>query len=286
MDFKLKVDRIMAQSGNYVVDLSWIHVRSVQGYNIYRADNRTEDPNDWYKLNTRIIQVNYFQDRGIQGEAVANEKIASWFYKVVPVLLSGVEYELSKSQSATFNIELYGTQAFVAPTIRSRTNMLLDPSRFSAAEVVHFLVRKWAGIYCECIDTRTRKVDANCASCQGTGYQGGYELIENVYCRVRSNPRKLVGGSGGITIDERTTGIISAYPRLTDGDVIIRQHNARFRLRDVKQRRIQGYITAQSFTLETAQLYDMVYRVAAPPIVEPTQRQGQENHNVLGYTSE
>jgi len=281
MDFQLKVDRILTQAGNYVVDLAWMHVRSIQGYNIYRAENQTEDPNDWYKINTQTIHVNYYQDRGILGEAVANGKV-SWFYKVVPVLLSGEEYALSKSQSATFDTPLYGMQAFVAPTIRSRTNIQLDPTRFSAAEVVHFLVRKWAGVYCQCIDVRTRKLDANCAKCFGVGYTGGYQLIENVYCRIRSNPKKLIGSSGGITVAEQTTGIISTYPRLTDADILIRQHNERFRLRDVKQRKIQDYITAQSFSLEKMQLYDMAYRVPATVIVAPTQRQGHRHNNVLG----
>ena len=189
---------------------------------------------------------------------------------------------MSKSESATFAEPLFGIQAFVAPTIRSRTNMQLDPTRFSAAEVVHFMVRKWAGEYCECINVRTRKVDANCASCYGSGYSGGFDLIENVYTRVRSNPKKLVGASNGTTMDENTTGVISTYPRLTEGDFIVRQHNERFRIRNVKQRKIQGYVTAQSFSLEKMQLYDMAYRIPAPPILEPTQRTGHRHNNVLG----
>jgi len=281
MDFKLIVSRPTTQAGNYLVDLAWMHVRNVQGYNIYRAEERSDDPNDWYKINSKIIQVNYFQDRGFTGEAVANQKV-QWFYKVIPVLQNGDEYPLSKSLSETFETPLHGIQQFVAPTIRSRTNMQLDPTRFSAAEVVHFLVRKWAGEYCDCIDVRTRKVDANCPSCLGHGYKGGFELIENVYCRVRSNPKKLVGNSNGITIDEPTTGIISTYPRLTEGDILVRQHNERFRVRNVKQRKIQGYITAQSFNLEKMQLYDMAYRFSTPPIVEPTRRQGHRHNNILG----
>jgi len=274
MDLKLKVERIPTQSGNYVVDLSWIHVRKIQGYNMYRAESRSDDPNDWEQINTKIIQVNYFQDRGFTGDPVANAK-SSWYYKVLPVALNGVELDLSKSVSETFNVILSGLQKFVAPTIRARTGLQLDPGSFSAAEVVHFLVRKWAGNYCDCIDVRTRKVDANCSVCFGTGYKGGYELIENVYCRVKSVSRKLVGASGGVTIEELTSGTVSTYPRLTDADIIVRMHNERFRVRQVKQRKIQGYITAQAFTLEKMQLYDMAYRITAPPIVIPTQRLGR-----------
>jgi hypothetical protein len=109
-------------------------------------------------------------------------------------------------------------------------------------------------------------------NCFGTGYSGGFELIENVYCRVRSTPQTLQGDSGGITIKENTTGTIAAYPLLTEADIIIRQHNVRYRVRDIKARATQGYITAQAFNLEKMQLYDMAYRVPAPPIVEATHR--------------
>lgn len=282
MDFGLVVERTLTQSGNYVVDLSWIHVRSVLGYNIYRAENRSDDPSDWYKINNQILEVNYYQDKGYTGDPVNNGKV-EWFYKVIPVLQNNEEYDLSKSRSETFSDPLYGIQRFVAPTIRARTNLLLDPTSFSAAEAVHFLVRKWAGEYCSCIDVRTRKVDANCPKCFGYGYSGGVALIENVYCRIRSNQRRLLGNSGGVTIEENTTGIISSYPRLTDGDILIRIHNERFRLRNVKQRKIQGYITAQTFNLERMQLFDMGYRISCPPIVPPTDRRGTGSgyNNVL-----
>jgi len=282
MDFGLKVNRVLSQAGNFVTDLAWIHVRGVQGYNIYRAEENSDDPNDWYKVNTKILRVNYFQDRGMTGDPVNNDRI-TWFYKVVPVLQDGSEWKLSQSKSETFDVPLAGMQRFIAPTIRSRTHMMLDPARFSAAEVVHFLVRMWAGIYCDCIDTRSRKVDANCSKCFGTGYAGGYELIENVYCRIKSAPTSLAGDSGGITLKERTTGTIATYPRLTEADIVIRKHNVRYRIRDPKERAIQGYVTAQAFTLDKMQLYDMAYRVPAPPIVEPTQRtnRGAGVSNVL-----
>jgi hypothetical protein len=282
MDFGLKVSRILSQAGNFVVDLVWTHVRGVQGYNIYRAESNSDDPNDWYKINVKIIQVNYFQDRGLTGDPIANNRIA-WFYKVIPILQDSSEWKLSQSSSATFDSPLFGMQKFVAQTIRSRTHIMLDPSRFSAAEPVHFLVRMWAGIYCACVDVRARKVNANCKECYGTGYSGGYQLIEDVYCRVKSSPMRLNGDSGGITVSEGTTGTIATYPLLTDADIIIRRHNMRYRVRDVKQRAIQGYITAQSFTLEKMQLYDAAYNVPVPPIVEPSQRfnRGSGVSNVL-----
>ena len=271
MDFGLKVNRSNSQSGNFVVDLQWTHTREVLGYSVYRAQNNSDDPNDWTKLNTKPISVNYYQDLGFTGDPVANGRIA-WFYKVVPILQDGSEYLLSKSKSETFTKTLQGIQRFIAPTIRARTHMMLDPTRFSSAECVHFLVRKWSGKYCTCVDVRSRKVDANCPDCYGSGYSGGFELIENVYCRVRSTPQTLQGDSGGITIKENTTGTIAAYPLLTEADIIIRQHNVRYRVRDIKARATQGYITAQAFNLEKMQLYDMAYRVPAPPIVEATHR--------------
>lgn len=282
MDFGLKVNRALSQAGNYTVDIQWIHVREVQGYNVYRAEANSDDPSDWYKLNTKVLHVNYYQDRGFTGDPVANDRVA-WFYKVIPVLQDGSEWLLSKSKSETFTKTLQGIQRFVAPTIRARTHMMLDPTRFSSAECLHFLVRKWAGKYCTCVDVRSRKVDANCFLCYGTGYDGGFELIENVYCRVRSTPQTLQGDSGGITIKETTTGTIAAYPILTEADIIIREHNIRYRVRDVKGRATQGYVTAQAFTLDKMQLYDMAYRIPAPPIVQPTQRlnRGAGVSNVL-----
>jgi hypothetical protein len=128
MDFGLKVNRILSQAGNFVTDLAWIHVRNVQGYNIYRAEENSDDLNDWYKVNTKILRVNYFQDRGMTGDPVNNNRI-TWFYKVIPVLQDGSEWKMSQSKSETFAIPLAGMQRFIAPTIRSRTHMMLDPAR-------------------------------------------------------------------------------------------------------------------------------------------------------------
>lgn len=279
VDFKLSVNRILTQAGNYIVDMQWMHVVGQLGYNVYRAETRSDDPKDWYKINTKLICVNYYQDRGFTGDPINNGRI-QWWYKVVPVNQDGEEFALSRSISATFEIPLNGIQRWVAPTIRMRTAMQLDPAGFSAAEVVHFLVRMWAGAYCTCLDVRTRKVDANCAMCYGTGYKGGYNLIENVYCRIRSTPVQMGARSGGITITHNPTGVIASYPILTDGDVIVRKHNERFRIRRPKHRKIQNYITAQSFELDKIQLYDMAYRWSTPPIVEPTSRR---EHNVVPF---
>jgi len=281
MDFGLKVHRNSSSAGNYCADLQWKHVHSVMGYSIYRSEKQSDDPADWYKINTKIIQVNYFQDRGFIAGTPTNNDRSQWFYKVIPVLQNNTEYSLSQSKSETFNHELSGIQRFVAPLIKMRTDIMLDPSRFSAAETVHFLCRKWSGKYCECIDIRTRKVDANCPKCYGTGFESGFELIENVYCRIKSSPQKLLGGSGGVTIQETTSGTVSTYPLLSDSDIIIREHNARYFLRDVKARQIQGYVTAQSFTLEKAQLFDMVYRIPTPPLVSHPTRQTSLMKNVL-----
>ena len=281
MDFGLKVNRLSTQAGNYTTDLAWVHVRNTLGYNIYRSEKQSDDPADWYKINTKVIQVNYFQDRGfIAGTPTQNDR-SQWFYKVIPVLQDNSEYPLSQSKTETFSKILSGIQRFVAPTIRMRTDMMLDPSRFSAAETVHFLCRKWSGHYCDCIDIRTRKVDSNCPKCFGTGFEGGFELIENIYCRIKSSPQRLQGNSGGITVQETTSGTITTYPLISDSDIIVREHNARYFLREVKARQIQGYITAQAFNLEKVQLYDMAYRIPTPPIVSNPTRQVSLMTNAL-----
>lgn len=271
-DFGLVVNRSEGQAGNFVTDLSWTHVLNIRGYNIYRAENPSDDPADWYQINNKEIHVNYYQDRGFSGGRAVRTEAIGWFYKVIPVMFDGSEFSLSESKSVSFELGPVGVQQFVAPTIRSRTNMLLDPTRFSSAEVVNFLCRKWAGEYCTCVEARTRRVDANCQICFGTGFVGGYELIEGVYCRVRSSSQKLLGGSGGVTVAETTTGIISSYPLLNDADILIKEHNVRYRLRDTKQRATQGYVTAQTFSLEKMQLYDMGYRIPVPAIIKPTRR--------------
>ena len=280
VDFKLNAVRIPTQAGSYVVDLYWTHVRNMKGYNVYRAESRSDDPNDWYQINNKLIQVNYYQDRGFAGGIPVKQGRIAWWYKIIPVNLSDEEFPLSRSVSATEEIPLNGKQRWIAPTIRMRTNLLLDPDSFSSAELVHFFVRKWAGEYCSCIDVRTRKVNGNCAFCFGTGYAGGFELIENVYCRVRSAPKRTVADSPGITVAHDRTGIVGTYPSLTGGDFIVRMHNERYFIRDPKPRETQHFITAHAFTLERMQLYDMAYRIPAPPIIQPVAR--VSGGNVLG----
>lgn len=75
MDFGLKVLRINTQAGTYVTDLEWIHTLNISGYHIYRSENQSEDPSDWVKINSKIIQVNYYQDRGFTGDPVQNDKV-------------------------------------------------------------------------------------------------------------------------------------------------------------------------------------------------------------------
>lgn len=275
VDFGLKVIRSLTSTGSYVCDLDWTHVQNILGYNVYRAESPSDDPNDWYKINDKLIQVNYYQDRGTSGpggKPIANDK-ANWYYKIIPVSQSGNEFELSNSVSQTFDIPLSGIMQYAAPTIRMRTHMMLNPAGISAAETCHFLVRKWAGEYCSCMNIRTRTIDSNCNLCKGTGYKGGYELVENIYCRVRPTSKQLLGASEGMYVNESPTALIATYPRLTDGDVIVRRHNKRFRVRNVTAQETQGYLTAQTFELERMQLWDSAYKISCPDITAPTQRQ-------------
>jgi hypothetical protein len=281
VDFGLVVTRITTQAGNYVVDLSWRHVKNMYGYRIYRAESPSDDPNDWFCIHSKILQVNYFQDRGwAAGRPVANGRV-SWYYKVIPVALGTLtELALSRSLSVTFEEPTSGILKFGLQAIRMRTNMMLDPMGFSAAEPCHFLVRKWAGEYCSCLDERTRAIDANCYQCYGIGYKGGYELIENIYCRIRSASRSVVSDEGGLTVTQSPTATVASYPLVSDGDILIRAHNERFRIRVPKARKSQNYLTAQTFTLEKMQLSDMGYRIAVPRVVPPVNR--VEGGNVIG----
>jgi chromosome condensin MukBEF MukE localization factor len=106
------------------------------------------------------------------------------------------------------------------------------------------------------------------------GYKGGYELVENVYCRIRSVNKELLGASEGVYLNETPTASIGTYPILTDGDMLVAKHNKRYRIRSVKSRESQGFITAQTFNIELMQLTDMCYLIPAPALKMPTQRQG------------
>jgi hypothetical protein len=279
-DFGLVVTRTLTQSGSYIVYLNWTHISGQYGYNIYRAESISDSPNDWYKVNSSVIQINSFEDRGFAGGIpVGNERIA-WYYKVVPVSQAQVQLPLSKSTAVTFSEPLSGIQAYILPTIRMRTNMMLDPKGFSSAEPVHFFVRKWAGEYCSCVNVRTGEHDSACPKCYGSMYIGGYSLIENVFTRIRSAKKQLLAEAPGITISQNPTFATGVYPRIADGDILVRAHNVRYRIRNPKLRQSQGYATAQSGELEAMQLFDMGYRLSAPPIVQPVER--IEGGNVLG----
>ena len=117
----------------------------------------------------------------------------------------------------------------------------LEMARMTRLKLKEFVGRKvWlfgkrsGGQRCNCYDPVTkRKLRSKCITCFDTGYVGGFDAPIEAYVQIVSNSEATNHASMTETEVENGTAILSNYPEVSEGWVIVEGENSRWRVGSV-----------------------------------------------------
>lgn len=209
----------------------------VIGYNIYRS--LSSNPDEAEKLNDMLILTNQYRD------TTAIQRInSSWFYTVTAV--DSLNNESPKAPMVTFRMQSQEPMFWKLNEMVRRHNIMLRLH----GEDVYYWVRKTTGPRCSCYDeSHGQQLDPFCTSCWGTGYQDGF--IGLGWTRMIIDPPRVMLklAPTGFIMDSRSTVWAATYPKMKNGDLIVRKSNQRYELDSFQEYPWGGQTTAQICSL-------------------------------------
>jgi len=211
----------------------------VIGYNIYRS--QAPELTSMVKLNTTPIAVTAYID------TTATQRINAVYYYTVTAVNSSAQESL-KADAVTFVTLAIGRMGRILNEFIRRHYLAMNRIGGSGiAESVYYYVKKTAGPKCPIcwVSEHGQAMDPFCTTCWGTGYEGGFVGLG--WVKVIIDPPALILKlmDQGWIVDGRSSLFVSTYPRLKNGDLIVRKNNRRFELDDAKEYPWQNQVTAQ-----------------------------------------
>ncbi|MBU2483210.1 MAG: hypothetical protein KJ760_19170 [Proteobacteria bacterium] len=231
------------------LDIYWDHNFEVDllGYNVYRdqaAAGLFED-----KLNSELLGVDFFRDT-----TALTRHAVEYYYTVTAVNFDGEESD--KQFPVIFDLRAKRPMGYWLQAIIRRHNLLLNFD----AERCDILIRRKVGERCSCYDSVKGQSQQRCELCYGTSYLGGYIAIYDVLFRILSPQESLNLTQFGYSMESSLSAWLSTFPRLNNGDVILRRNNKRYEVNLVIPSITQGQLTRQVFTLKELDPSFAVYK--------------------------
>lgn len=218
----------------------------VKGYNIYRSLlKEPQHLEDWEQLNSSLVEVEFFED------TTALPRInAIYWYRITWVDVNDVESGLEHTESFRLDFTATAPMRYFLTEIVRRHNLILGQTGYQ--NTVDVYVKKTVGERCECwstVEQRSMRGE-NCLRCLGVGFVGGYVTIPNETVRIRSPRRKVVETDFGLILQQGVEAWVTNYPLLHKDDLLLLENGDMYIISEVVQRRVQGVLTLQRFTVE------------------------------------
>lgn len=236
------------------------------GFNIYRA--RTPQPDgssNWTKLNVSPVVVNLFADTTVD---MTYQNI--WWYRVEEQYFDGTLRDVDQPVNLNSFLNDAGDEPYpdmsvpqIAREKRRRKYIILRRN----AELVTLLVRKVAGLRCACFDREYESPQkiATCPQCYGTGWDGGFEVLNNVFMRILSIREMLELQPDGLMLNSDPAAWLVDYPLLRDTDIVVRRNNIRYEVMGADYLTDQGILTEQNFKLRRLESNHVAYTFPLTP---------------------
>lgn len=240
------------------------------GFNVYRLKTpqmRFTSPGA-VKLNTTLVTIPLFRDL-----AAPTRRRDHVYYVVTEEFDDGTELSLSDPVTIGLGFNPPGrrrkniSMPRIYQEFRRRKYLILE----NTAEMVDLLIRKKSGTRCPCFNCEYEASESTrCADCFGVGFQGGFELLRDVLCRVMNINEVLSLQPQGIVFKTNPRGWLVDFPLLRNGDVVVRRNGDRVEVNAVDYMYHQGILTHQDFDLIDLPTNSVIYDFLIPDSATPT----------------
>lgn len=241
-----------------------IHDLNPLGYNVYRSVVPRWDngQNIGTKLNSVPITVPFWHD----ATADVCRKTHYW-YTVTEILQDGSERQMSKpvnTESFTSDkgsrFKNISPQRIYKEFVR-RKQIILN----NTAELCDLLIERTAGKRCTCFSGEYEAAsNSACASCFGTGFARGYELMRDIQVRIIPRRESLELQPKGLVLNNNPQAWMLDWPLVRTSDVIVRKNGLRYTIENLDVVRHQGLPTEQNFDIHTLESTEPVYAYNIP----------------------
>lgn len=251
------------------IDVYWVPKdKWASGYNIYRSLNPMPFP-QMEKRNTSLVTIPFFRDTILAEDMI---KLPNYYYVVAEVMGDGSEIPLGKYPVSLQSFFWHNARRHPTISLPRIYEEMIGRKYFmlrNNAEVVTFLIRKIAGVRCECYN-EAYESSPICFRCYGTSYVGGYDPLRDAYLRIEPTQLRYQASAYGVAFKITPTAWLADWPVLRNGDVAVRANGERFTIGQLQILIHQGVLTEQTMELSfidpSHPIYN--YEVGNVPVTE------------------
>lgn len=218
-------------------------------YNVYRSISLN---GIFYKMNNEPLSSPRFEDN-----KVSRNPNTQYFYKVstVAVLNDGSKIEGELSPPVIFHIP---TTNKWFKKMNERNMWILK----NTGVLMDLYVRKTEGERCtKCWDSIRAQADADCTNCFGTGFEGGYEPMTQLYVRQKPAMQQLELTPHGYVINNNPGAWTISKIKLNNRDLLINPEGKIFSILNVTVSHAAGYLFHQELSLKELDPTDRLYQL-------------------------
>jgi hypothetical protein len=234
-------------------DVYWVPMqvagKTLVGHNVYRHITPlfgSTDPGV-VKLNTSLVGVPLWRDLTLD-----MTRKQQFYYLVTQVFSDASEIPLDRPVNIDEQRSNLGSKfknhsmSRIFTEWKRRKYKILERT----SEKVQVLIQRTSGPRCDCFDPKYEQPKyGNCTECYGTGFLRGYELINDVSCRVLKHTEVLKLQPQGLVLNANPKGWLVDFPLFRNGDVIARRNGRRYEVNSVDYIIHQDVLTEQTFEL-------------------------------------
>lgn len=215
------------------LDLYWDLESSFEDVNDYQFIVEASDAEfgKYFQIADPIVNVFHFRDTTVRGQhSFYHER---WYR--IRVRYREVSKQTADGESTD---RLYPSQGGVClaarpdlPALEMARIHRLKLKEFQGRKIWVYAKRRFGQRCSVCFDPVTqRKLRADCSSCFGAGYVGGYHAPVECYGMIITPDEATAHPQFGTVETENTMIMLANYPDITSGDMIVEAENVRWRV--------------------------------------------------------
>lgn len=219
-------------------------------YNIYRGVSAN---GIFYKLNTTPISHNSYEDKTLG----INPNVTYW-YKVSTVYKNNLDEFVEGPLSSPVIYRVNNTNRWFNK-INERNLWILK----NTGQLFDLYVRKYEGVKCpKCYnELRGNAGDPDCTTCFGTGIEGGYEPMFQLYVRQKPAQTSLDLTNSGFQTNNSPGAWTISTVLIKNRDILINPQGTMFQVISSNVNQAAGYLFHQELQLKELFPTDPLYQI-------------------------
>lgn len=219
-------------------------------YNVYRG---TSVGGIFYKLNSQSLSENKYEDKGVK-----LHPNTQYFYKISTV---AVFTDGNFSESV-----LSPPVAFVVPTTNKWFKKMNERNMWilkNTGVLMDLYRRKTEGERCQICydDIRGQSGDNSCTNCFGTGFDGGFEPMHQLYVRQKPATEQLDLSPRGYTQNSQPGAWTISKVHIKNRDLLINPYGQVFSVLSSNLSHAAGFFLHQELTMKEIDVNDIRYHI-------------------------